>query len=278
MNMLRAPHHPSSDSDDGRCAHADVITRALNSNIIPRLIQAHPGLHAAQRFVQPSLEPLPADIADPTAFAKLLLDPDPAPAERHVAALRRRGLAVDSLYLDVIAPAARMLGEWWEADECSFTDVTLATGRLQQMLREHGLARDMRPAQGAEGRRVLLVPAPGEQHSLGLLMVAEFFRQAGWDVHGGPAEADADPVRAVARFAFDAIGFSLAASVHLDELRRVLVAVRQASRNPRICIMVGGAAFAHAPSLQEGLGADITLSDATVAPAAAVNFLQQRDM
>jgi methanogenic corrinoid protein MtbC1 len=278
MNMLRAPQPPSTDADDGRCAHADVITRALNSNIIPRLIQAHPGLHTAQRFLPAGLEPLPADIADPTAFARLLLDPDPAPADRYVASLRRRGLPVDSLYLDVIAPAARMLGEWWEADECSFTDVTLATGRLQQMLREHGLARDTRPSPASEGRRVLLVPAPGEQHSLGLLMVAEFFRQAGWDVHGGPTEASADPVRAVARFAFDAIGFSLAASLHIDELRRTLVAVRQASRNPRICIMVGGAAFAETPSLHEGLDADLALSDAAAAPVAAVNFLQQKDM
>ncbi len=278
MNMLRAPHHPSPDEDDGRCAHADVITRALNSNIIPRLIQAHPGLHAPQRQVQPDLDALPPDIADPTAFATLLLDPDPAPAERHVAALRRRGLQVDSLYLDVIAPAARLLGEWWEADKCSFTDVTLATGRLQQMLRENGLSRDMRPLPASEGRRVLLVPAPGEQHSLGLLMVAEFFRQAGWDVHGGPMEAGADPVRAVARFSFDAIGFSLAASAHIDELRRTLVAVRQASRNPRICVMVGGAAFAQTPSLHEGLDADLALSDAAVAPAAAVNFIQQREM
>ncbi len=278
MNMLRAPQHRSPDDDDGRCAHADVITRALNSNIIPRLIQAHPGLHAPQRQVQPDLDALPPDIADPTAFATLLLDPDPTPAERHVAALRRRGLPVDSLYLDVIAPAARLLGEWWEADKCSFTDVTLATGRLQQMLRENGLSSDTRPLPASEGRRVLLVPAPGEQHSLGLLMVAEFFRQAGWDVHGGPMEASADPVRAVARFSFDAIGFSLAAGLHIEELRRTLVAVPQASRNPRICIMVGGAAFAQMPSLHEGLDADLALSDAAIAPAAAVNFIQQREM
>ena len=35
------------------------------------------------------------------------------------------------------------------------------------------------------GRRALLVSVPGEQHSFGVTMVAEFFRRAGWDAWTG---------------------------------------------------------------------------------------------
>ena len=44
-------------------------------------------------------------------------------------ALRRRDRVA-------LAEAARTLGEMWEADDCSFYDVTLGTGRIQRLIRE----------------------------------------------------------------------------------------------------------------------------------------------
>ncbi|MGC4394601.1 cobalamin B12-binding domain-containing protein [Hydrogenophaga sp. T2] len=248
--------------------HASVLSQTLNRSIIPRLIEAHrphPSAPPAEALSEPAI----------TAFARLLLAPDPAPAFEHIEVQRRRGLSIESLYLDLVTPAARLLGEWWEVDECSFTDVTLGAGRLQHLLRDHSLSRDLALQPVGDGRRVLLAPAPREQHSLGLLMVAEFFRHAGWDVHGGPTEAGSDPVRSVGRHWYDLVGFSLAAEVHAEALQRTIAQVRSASRNPRIGILVGGAAFHARPTLHGALGADLALADAAQAPALALRFLQQ---
>ena len=59
------------------------------------------------------------------------------------------------------------------------------------------------------GRRVLLLPGPGEQHTFGLSMVAEFFRRSGWEVVGGTGPESLDPVRAVRDEWFDVVGISV---------------------------------------------------------------------
>ena len=51
-------------------------------------------------------------------------------AARHVdaataAGLRGRGVSVEALYVHLLAPAARHLGELWEDDRCHFADVTV---------------------------------------------------------------------------------------------------------------------------------------------------------
>lgn len=268
MIMLSNPDAAHATAMAGHPAHAGVLSQTLNRRIIPRLIEAH-------RPPQPLVTPGAPCAPEVTSFARLLLAPDPTAAFAHLDDLRHRGLPVESLYLDVITPAARLLGEWWEVDECSFTDVTLGAGRLQQMLRDHSLSRDLALQPVGDGRRVLLAPAPREQHSLGLLMVAEFFRHAGWDVHGGPTEAGTDPVRAVGRHWYDMVGFSLSADVHAEALERAIAQVRSASRNPRIGVMVGGAALSARPSLHAALHADLALTDAAQAPAHALRFLQQ---
>ena len=48
----------------------------------------------------------------------------------------RRGASVETLYLDLLAPTARHLGDLWDADVCDFTEVTVGLGRLQQVLHE----------------------------------------------------------------------------------------------------------------------------------------------
>ena len=107
--------------------------------------------------------------------------------------LRQRGLPVEMLYLDLLAPAARLLGEMWSDDECDFATVTVALGRLQCLLRELSPAFGTEVAHPPNGRRALFAQPRDEQHSFGLSMVAEFFRRDGWEVVGGVGGAVDDP-------------------------------------------------------------------------------------
>jgi len=164
----------------------------------------------------------------------------------------------------------------WDEDECLFSDVTVGVGRLQRIM------RNLSPAFGTEvdvppdGRRALLLAAPGEQHTFGLSMVGEFFRRAGWDV---VCEFDAgteDPVGLVREEWFDVVGISAGVEARLDWLKSGIAAVRHASRNRAIGVMVGGPVFAADPTRASAVGADATARDGRQAPALAEKLLNER--
>jgi methanogenic corrinoid protein MtbC1 len=178
--------------------------------------------------------------------------------------------------VDLLAPSARYLGDLWERDLCSFTDVTIGLGRLQRILREQSPAFSRTPTGVDDGRSILLVPSPGEQHTLGLVMVGEFFRRAGWNVSGGAWTAGVDAAGLVRDEWFDAIGFSLGAEVHLQQLGEIITAVRQASCNPKITVLVGGPLFGENPGFWEQVGADGMTVDGREAPALADQLIARR--
>lgn len=264
--------------------HAEFLTHTIEHEIIPRLMLAHRGeTHTPQGdpsplLLQPEDEAAASALARQAVqpFARVLLEGDPATAMRFVETLRLRGVPLEILYLQLLAPVARYLGELWDQDLCDFTDVTVAAGRLQQLLRELSANGGQANASAGDGRRLLLLPAPKEQHTLGLLMVAEFFRRAGWEVSGGPLEQGYDPVQAVSRDWYDMVGFSLAASMHVGALTQAVAAVRRASRNAQVGIVLGGPVVMTHPALLEPVRADLLIADAAQAPDLVANFLSLR--
>ncbi len=217
------------------------------------------------------------------ALAAALLGPDPAAAAAAcVAGCRAQGVAVEAICLDLLSATARHLGDLWVEDRCSFTEVTLAAVHLHRLLHAMASGADAvgRDA-GAEGGGAatglaLLVAAPGEQHSLGLSMLSDFFRGAGWQVQNPAVTGPADAARVVAARPVDLIGFSLGAEVHLPRLAPCVAAVRRASRNRDIIVMVGGPAFLDRPELAIRLGADDTARDAAEALTRAAALLAAR--
>lgn len=245
------------------------LVQTLESDIIPRLVKAH---RAPDEAAGPSAEPWP----DIVTFARLCHAPDEAPLHGVVQVLREAGVSVERLYLELLSPAARELGRLWEADLCDFTDVTVGVGRLQQLLRELSPAFGAEVEFPADGRRILLLPAPGEQHTLGTSMVAEFFRRAGWDVVGGVGGSGLDPVQIVQREWFDILGLSAGHHARIDWLRDCIAGVRQVSRNRGIGVLVGGPLFAVGPEYAVAVGADASVTDGQHAPAVAEGLLASR--
>ena len=251
-----------------------LLANAIEHEIIPRLMLAHRAPSACLSLATP---PAPGvNQNDISEFAKLILSLDENVAQACVDAMRTRGISVETIYLDLLAPVARHLGELWEQDLCDFTEVTVGLGRLHRVLRELSPAFGQPNDQPATGRRILLLPGPGEQHTFGLVMVAEFFRRAGWDVAGGPWEAGADPVVMVKREWFDIVGFSLANELHLGELGDCIGNVRKAALNPNVGIMVGGPAFASNPEYVARVSADLAANDGSKAPGLAENLVASK--
>ncbi len=247
------------------------LLSTIETEIIPRLVKAHRVSGAAP--VVAAVRPREGAVEE---LAQIILDNRAGMAAGHIDALRADGVSLETIYLDVLTPAARRLGEWWDADLCDFTQVTIGLWRLQQLMYELSPAFQDDAQRGVQLHRAMLVPVPGSQHTLGLLMVAEFFRRAGWGVWGDPAAAEAELVEAAQTSWFDVVGFSVGAVSQLSNLKSAITAIRRASLNPKIVVMVGGPVFIDTPALVAEVGADGTAADAALAVEAATALIPQR--
>jgi methanogenic corrinoid protein MtbC1 len=247
------------------------LLQTIEGEIIPRLMLVHrvadgrrePSASGQQRPQQSDVETL----------ARLVLEGDAERSLRFVESLLQRGVPLDAVYLDLLAPTARYLGTMWEADQSDFMQVTIGLWRLQEVLHELGPAflNECEPAE--PGRRVFLVPAPGDQHTFGTVIVAEFLRRSGWDVWDDPGASKEEILRIVRKEWFAVVGLSVSCEQHLEGLPAVIRAIRRASRNPAIGIMVGGQPFIDHPERVALVGADATASDGRQAALQAQKLL-----
>jgi methanogenic corrinoid protein MtbC1 len=253
-----------------------ALTRAIEDDVIPRLARRH-RLEAelARTPPPPAAEDGPSE-AEVIRFADQVVDGRADLIDATVASLRQRGCTVETIFLQLLKPAARRLGELWCDDRIDFTENTLAVGRLQRLMRELSPAFAAEREAAAQAHRALFVQAPGEQHSFGLSMLAEFFRRAGWDVLGGVGGTVVDAIDRVRREWVDLVGFSVGSEPQLARLADPIAGVRAASLNPRVVVMVGGPLFADRPDLLASTGADTGAVDANQALHHAERLVAER--
>ncbi len=242
----------------------DALVRLIEADIIPRLLAGRKAEGTAEGSVLPNyLVP---------RFARALIDDDAAALQAEVDALHDAGHTAQRLMEFLVAPAARLLGDWWLADEIDFVDVTLGVWRCQTLV--HALsARE--PGAGLPSvmqRHALILPAPGEQHVLGAMMVEHGFRRAGWATRSGPALDENALLTLVAQDDFDVIGLSAGSQRVLASLPRTIASVRRAVKQP-LLIIVGGAAVNGEAAVARRVGADAAARDAAHAVALAEQFL-----
>ena len=210
-------------------------------------------------------------------FAELLIHSSNDICLGYIQALRLEGRGLNEIYLDLIAPAARRLGCYWELDEQSFTTVTLALGRVQRIMQE--LSPDFRNNESEYktlSGKALLFAMPHSQHTMGVLMLSEFFIQAGWDVTTVANPSREEILTLCREQAFDIVGISISYELQWDAMQELVKAIRQSSANSQIGIMAGGALFNAKPDLMDQCAADICTLSAPDAVIAAENILKSR--
>lgn len=114
-------------------------------------------------------------------FCSVLMAGDKASAARMVEVAARRRAGYARIADGLLSAAARKLGEKWARDEASFLEVSIAVTLLFRLNHDHAqrhlpLARD--PAR----RQAVFATLPGQAHNLGLVLAAEAFRQADWQL------------------------------------------------------------------------------------------------
>ena len=253
----------SADAARERCL---ALGRVVQSEVIPRLMLLH------RDFVPAAPEPAPKpDVAQIAAFTDLVLGTDEAPVLAAFTALMAQGHSVDSLFLDLLAPAAALLGRLWDEDLCDFLEVTAGVACLQGLIARFRI--DPETGIGDGTRRLLLMGAPGEQHTFGVRIVEQFLRRAGWEVTSGLASSPEEIARMVATEWFGVVGLTLSNETRIDPLAAAIRSVRAASRNRAIGVMVGGPVFLERPELVAQVGADASAVDAATAVLLAQRLL-----
>jgi methanogenic corrinoid protein MtbC1 len=228
-----------------------MLGRTIEAEVIPRLMMAHRG--AAGKDDQPLQHVTPEDISE---LSRIVIEHETAVASSYIDALRNQGVPIEAVFVELLAPTARLLGEMWKADMCCFTDVTVGMSRLQQIVHELSPEFERETAQAFDGRRILLMTMPGEQHTLGLMIVEEYFRRYGWDCCSSAPKDIRDMARLARSQHFDVIGISVAWGALLDGIASAIQAIRKNSVNKAVVVMVGGAVFLENPQLVSRVGAD----------------------
>ncbi len=130
-----------------------------------------------QKIEYPTLVTSDADLEK---LCNELLSDDPKAAVDMIATLRAEGVSTEQIYLKYLAGAARMLGDWWEQDKASLTQVTVASSRMLAIMR--GMRHLFEPAVNTQTKSAIFASVPGEDHTMGVKMAADLFRKEGWDI------------------------------------------------------------------------------------------------
>ena len=195
-------------------------------------------------------------------FLKLLLNSARGTCIAYISELHAKGIGLESIYLDLLAPAAERLGPMWLSDELTFTEISIALARLQALITKVARSEAPAPMQIDPDRHIVLARAHDEQHAFGLLMVAEFFRLAGWQVGGGLDLETGRNLNAVLKKEWCSVLGLTAGSRRLAlDLKPGIESARRASSNPKLIVIVGGPAFLEEPDLLDEIGGDYSATD-----------------
>jgi MerR family transcriptional regulator, light-induced transcriptional regulator len=237
-------------------SHLQEFASVIENIIVPRLLMSHVNSSA---IIEEKVSLRNVAVTD---FIELTTRDDPASAIDYVRHLMASGVSFQDVLLELMAPAARILGERWEEDKASFVEVALGVARMHRILREFDGVPSFLWSNAGFGRHALLLPAPGELHSFGLRLVQEFLLRESWTVTNKPVETVQQLGQLVSQDYYDIVGMSLSGQTIVEPFLEAIRVVREKSKNRHVKIIVGGHLFVERPELIESCGSDAYAVDA----------------
>lgn len=165
----------------------------------------------------------------------------------------------------LLQPALYNIGHQWEHQTLTVDQEHLATSIVERLLDEVSPPPDASPAD--EGR-ILLARVPHNQHALGLRIVADAFRRAGWQVRLLAQPAGANELLPLLRaWQPQMLGLTASLPSHLIRLRELVGALRTELGNDLPPVVVGGLAVNQYPGVAARMGVTVVGPDAEQIPA-----------
>jgi methanogenic corrinoid protein MtbC1 len=192
--------------------------------------------------------------AECAVFETALLDGDRRRAQAVFDACLARGESLVETEMHVVQAALYEIGRKWETNRVTVSQEHLATAIAQSVMTKGLLAAEL-PA--SNGRAVVLACVAGNQHCVGLQMVADAFQLGGWDVqYLGANVPTAALIQHVGHYPCDLLGLSVSFAQGLHVVREVIAGLRRAQGYARPSVIVGGLAINQFGRLASELGAD----------------------
>jgi MerR family transcriptional regulator, light-induced transcriptional regulator len=207
------------------------------------------------------------------AYLQALLSVDRNEARKLIHTAVNTGTRVEDIFRYVFEPVQYEVGRLWQMNHISVAQEHYCTATTEMIMGE--LHRDREEIDGGP-HFFLGTCVAGGQHSVGIRMVSELLEAAGWKVYFTGANTPAtNIVELISRFTVNVLGISAATPMDLAQVRRLIKAVRAASK-AETKIMVGGRVFNDFPDLWKKVGADGWEKDAVSAVTMAFKMVQTK--
>jgi methanogenic corrinoid protein MtbC1 len=202
-------------------------------------------------------------------YLMMLLEGDRRKASCLIIEALDRGHDVRELYTQVLMPAQEELGRMWIENEINVAEEHFTSQTTRNVMAQLLPRAEFQPA---NGKTMLAASVAGNQHDIGLQVVADFFELDGWrSISLGANVPARDLVQAVECFRADLLGISVSQITQLASAKTAIQAVRNSTRGKEVKILLGGRAFKDAEDLPEEMGADAYAAH----PEDAVNLGRQ---
>lgn len=161
-------------------------------------------------------------------------------------------LSLEEAYVGVLTPVQRELGRMWHMDEIGVQEEHIVSAGTQVLMAQlHERIERIEK----DGRVLLASSVAGDEHELGVRMVADLFEMRGWRcVFLGANTPTPDLAEGVRAYEPDLVALSANLAVHLVEMRKAVSAVHAVA--PGTPVIVGGGPFAVVDDLWRLMGAD----------------------
>jgi methanogenic corrinoid protein MtbC1 len=184
----------------------------------------------------------------------------------------KQGNSLIDMELHIIQPALYGIGEKWQANQVTVAQEHMATAIAQSVM---SVALQNTQPLPALDKRILLACVEGNNHMVGLQMVADAFLLAGWDVQFlGANVATRAILEQVSQWRPDLIGLSVSFPQQVLVAKTVITQLIEQFGQSRPAVILGGLAFNRFNGLAEVVGADSFSQDSQTAVALANRIIK----
>jgi MerR family transcriptional regulator, light-induced transcriptional regulator len=153
---------------------------------------------------------------------------------------QNRGLSQTTIdfYEKLLKPVMERVGMLWEKNQITVAEEHLATASIDYLMTQLRY-QILHPELLKKSPSILLFCLEGEQHSLGLKMVSDVFREYKWNVKFlGSSVPTEEVIKTINKWEPDAIGISVALSPLLPKLKECLRLIDELEKDFEV--FVGG--------------------------------------
>lgn len=190
-------------------------------------------------------------------ITQLLLSTEDGAFDLAITVLKTHGVSINYIVLDLIPTIARRLGKQWEDDTLSFAEVSIGTNKLERVIHKLDYLFQVTQLEKRGDQSILISNFPESQHSLGTLILSNYFVHSGWRVYRPENNSLKSISQGLESNNHDAIALSISCEEQLELLPSTISFLREKSKNPKIIVLIGGPLYNKAPEKFDHIQADI---------------------